>query len=57
MGLNARKPGIIHANNKGADQSVHPRSLISAFVICLLESKISKLASCKNFNFPSSLCI
>ena len=24
--------------NKGADQPAHPRSLISAFVICLLES-------------------
>ena len=47
MGLNAGKPGILHANNKGADQPVHPRSLISAFVICLLESKISKLASRK----------
>ena len=46
MGLNAGKPGILHANNKGADQPVHPRSLISAFVICLLESKISKLTSC-----------
>ena len=39
MGLNAGKPGILHANNKGADQPVHPRSLISAFVNCLLESK------------------
>ena len=41
MGLIAGKPGILHANNKGADQPVHPRSLISAFVICLLKSKIS----------------
>ena len=24
------------ANSKGADQPAHPRSLISAFVICLL---------------------
>ena len=32
------------ANNKGADQPAHPRSLISAFVIRLLESIISKLA-------------
>ena len=29
------------ANNKGADQPAHPRSLISAFVISLLESIIS----------------
>ena len=33
------------ANNKGADQPAHPRSLISAFVIGLLESIISKLAT------------
>ena len=31
-------------NNKGADQPAHPRSLISAFVIPLLESTISRLA-------------
>ena len=30
------------ANNKGADQPAHPRSLISAFVIRLLESIISR---------------
>ena len=33
------------ANNKGADQPAHPRSLISAFVIRFLESIISKLAA------------
>ena len=33
------------ANNKGADQPMNPRRLISAFVIPLLESFISKLAS------------
>ena len=33
------------ANNKGADQPAHPRSLISVFVIPVLESIISKLAS------------
>ena len=31
-------------NNKGADQPAHPRSLISAFVIPVLESTFSKLA-------------
>ena len=31
-------------NNKDADQPAHPRSLISAFVICFLESIISRLA-------------
>ena len=29
-----RKPVMPHANNKGADQPAHPRSLISAFVVC-----------------------
>ena len=49
-------------NSKGTDQSVHPHSLISAFVICLLESIISKLGlvmtgnledefSCKDYHF------
>ena len=45
MGLNARKPVIGgFANNTGADQPAHPRSLISTFVICSLESIICKLA-------------
>ena len=35
------------ANNKGADLPAHPRSLISAFVIRLLESVISKLVTSK----------
>ena len=30
-----------YANNKGADQPVHLRSLISAFVVCCLDSIIS----------------
>ena len=29
------------ANNKGADQPAHLRSLISAFVVCCLDSIIS----------------
>ena len=32
------------ANNKATDQPAHPRSLISAFVIRLLESFISRRA-------------
>ena len=32
-------------NNKGTEQPVHPRRLISAFVIHFLKSIISKLAS------------
>ena len=46
-----------YANNKGADQTAHPRSLISAFVVrcldsiisILAESKISRLASFWNW--------
>ena len=33
------------ANNTGADQPAHPRSLISAFVISFLESTICKLVT------------
>ena len=40
------------ANNKDADQPARPRSLISAFVIRLLESIISRLATGK-FQFKS----
>ena len=32
-------------NNTGADQPAHPRRLIGAFVIRVLESTISKLAT------------
>ena len=41
------KPGhekvcpMSYVNNKGADQPAHPRSLISAFVVCYLDSIIS----------------
>ena len=41
----------VFANNKGADQPGHPRSLISAFVIRVLESIISKLATSEIFSF------
>ena len=39
MGLNAGKPGILHANNNGAEQPVHPRSLISAFLFAYWKVK------------------
>ena len=35
-----RKPVLPYANNKGADQPAHPRSLISAFVVRFLDSII-----------------
>ena len=43
-------------NNKGTDQPVHPRSLISAFVIHFLESSLAVLAISEIFNFLASLC-
>ena len=36
-----------YANNKSADQPVHPRSLISIFVVHCLDSKILQLAVAK----------
>ena len=36
-----------YANNKGADQPAHPRSLISAFVVCCLDSVISLVSVTK----------
>ena len=36
-----------YANNKGADQPAHPHSLISAFVIRCLDSKVPLLAIAK----------
>ena len=46
MGLDARKPVFgFFSNNTGADQPAHPRSLISAFVIRMLDSIICKLAT------------
>ena len=36
---------LLHVNNKGADQPVHPHRLISTFVIRFLESIIAKLAT------------
>ena len=38
-------------NNKGADQPAHLGSLISTFVICLLESTISRLAMSEILSF------
>ena len=39
-----RKHVLPYANNKGADQPAHPRSLISAFVVRCLDSIMSLLA-------------
>ena len=49
-----RKPVLPYANNKGADQSAHPRSLISAFVIRCLDSIIPLVSIYRNFKPLSS---
>ena len=33
---------LLLANNKGADQPAHPRSLISAFVIHYMKNKVTR---------------
>ena len=48
-GPRLRKPVLMICNNKGADQPVHPRSLISNFVVYFLRRIISKI------NFLASL--
>ena len=46
VGLDAKKNCLrMSSSNIGADQPTHPRSLISAFVIRLFESIISRLAT------------
>ena len=46
-----RKPVLPYANNKGADQHAHPRSLISAFVVRCLDSIITSISEI------SSICL
>ena len=38
---------MLYANNKGADQSAHLRSLISAFVVSCLDSIIARISNCE----------
>ena len=51
--MNIHEPGhektclMPYANNKGADQPAHPRSLISAFVVRCLDSVVPTLAKPK----------
>ena len=42
---------MTYTNNKGADQPTHPRSLISTFVVCFLDSMICILAISKVLRF------
>ena len=37
---------LVHANNKGADQPAHLRSMISGLVLRSLEMIIDKFATC-----------
>ena len=47
MGPTRENLTLVRANNKGEGLYSYPRSLISAFIVRLLESSMSKLASCK----------
>ena len=42
-----RKRVMSYANNKGADQPAHPRSLSSAFVVRCLDSAMSLVSETK----------
>ena len=46
-----------YTNNKGADQTAHPQSLISAFVVRFLDCLIHILAKSKTLKALASLCI
>ena len=45
-----------YANNKGADQPAHPRSLISAFVVRCLDRIILLVSIIRNFKPLPSFC-
>ena len=49
---------LTYANNKGADQPVHPRSLISAFVVRCLDSRQYNIYTFYSHKFKTlaSLC-
>ena len=47
---NVQNLSSVFANNKGPDKPAHLRNMISTFVIRLLESIISKLATSKFLN-------
>ena len=53
-----RKPAYAYANNKGADQPAHPRSLISTFVVCCLDTilHVSLVFYIRNFKPLASFC-
>ena len=51
-----RKSVLPYANNKGADQPAHPRSLISAFFVRCLDSIIPLVSISKIFKPLLSFC-
>ena len=51
-----RKPVFANANNKGADQPAHLRSLISTFVVCCQDRIIPLVYNVGNFKILAGLC-
>ena len=47
MGHEARKRDLLHANNQGAIQPAHPRSLINDIADPSLNGEINKIVTCK----------
>ena len=46
-----RNPDFVAYDNKGADQTAHPRSLIGAFVIRFIVIMTARLNECKTSKF------
>ena len=51
-----RKPVLANANNNGADQPAHPRSLISTFAVRCLDSVIPPVSVPGIFKTLARLC-
>ena len=51
-----RKPVLPYANNKGAGQPAHPRSLISAFVVRCLDGTNTSSFYIQNLKPPPGFC-
>ena len=51
-----RKLDLLHANNKGTDQTANPHSLVSAIVIRHIESGKMETHFMQNYNILASLC-
>ena len=53
--LSRKNLTLSHVNDKGTNQSAHPASLISAFVICSLESIIAKQLNLAHSKLQASM--